>query len=276
MVMGPIWKGGIPVKQYKIVGFCQIYNELRKENLERFVTYFKPLVDELVVYDDGSTDGSYEYMLQHTPHVIRGRNNNFSNERQHKQRLLKLALKLDPDFILWLDADEVFTANAKDRMQDLCQYCVNNGIDGLSFHELNLWRSHSWRRTDSLYNDGWFVRLWRVTPGMAYHDIKPGLHQTPYPSTLQRIEANYDVQVIHYGFSSEKRLAYKYLTYQAHGQSGYVMLDRLISEEHLVLEKVPLELFPEGLRIDDPPPRKLTWEESLAYVEKYREEVFLK
>ncbi|MGE5581482.1 MAG: glycosyltransferase family 2 protein [Bacillota bacterium] len=260
--------------KYWVVGVCQIYNELRKENLERFVEYFKPLVNDLVVYDDGSTDGSYQYMLEHTPHVINGKKNDFANERRHKQILLQKALKLNPDFLLWLDADEVMTANAGARLQEMCHYCLENQIDGLSFHELNLWRSSSWRRIDSLFNDGWFVRLWRVTPGMAYSEIKPGLHQIPFPSNIKKIEAVPDVKVLHYGFSSEKRLAYKYLVYQSHGQSGYVMLDRLIDERSMVLEKVPPELFPDGLWVDDPQPAPITWEEALSYVERYREEVF--
>lgn len=52
------------------------------------------------------------------------------------------------------------------------------------------------------------------------------------------------------------------------------MLDRLISEEQLVVEKVPRALFPEGLWVDDDRPVPLTWADSLAYVEEYRAEVF--
>lgn len=262
------------MKKHWIVGICQIYNEIRKENLERFVTYFKPLVDALVVYDDGSNDGSYEYMLAHTPHVIRGIRNDFINERRHKQLLLKAALKLNPDFLLWLDADEVLTANAAAKLQYLCDQAMQKKIDGWSFHELNLWRSHSWRRIDSLFDDGWFVRLWRVTSDMHYDHCQPGLHQTPYPSTIQKIVPQNEVKVLHYGFSSQKRLAYKYLTYQSFGQKGYIMLDRLIDERFMVLEKVLPEFFPEGLWIDDPQPQRLTWVEALAYVEQYRKEVF--
>jgi glycosyltransferase involved in cell wall biosynthesis len=262
------------VSKYRIVGTCQIYNEIRKDNLERFVNYFLPLVDDLVVYDDGSTDGSYEYMLQSTSHVIRDPKNDFTNERHHKQILLQKALELKPDFILWLDADEVLSANAGIKLPELCEYCIQNEVDGLSFHEINLWRSYSWRRMDSLFNDGWFVRLWRVTSEMEYSEIKPGLHQAPYPSTIKIIEIVPDVQVLHYGFSSEKRLAYKYLLYQAHGQSGYIMLDRLVNEQFLVLEQVAQELFPAGLWVDDPKPKTYTLEQSMAYVEKYRKEVF--
>ncbi len=260
--------------QYSIVGFCQIYNELEKGNLERFVKYMMPLVDALVVYDDGSTDGSYEYMLQVTPYVIRGIKNNFADEINHKQLLLEEALKLSPDFILWLDADEVISANPADELQNLCDYCIVNNLDALSFHEINIWRSHSWQRTDSKYNNGWFVRLWRVSSDIHYTKAEPGLHQLPYPTTIEKIKRIKTVQVLHYGFASKKNLAYKYLVYKSHGQRGYYMLDRLISEEQLVLKKIPQKLFPQGLWTDDEQPMPLTFEESLTYVEQYRETVF--
>jgi len=263
------------MKKYKLVCFCQIYNELEKDNLVRFFKYVKPLVDELVVYDDCSTDGSYEYAKKQTEHVIRGTKNDFVNEISHKQLLLNEALKLSPDFILWLDADEVLTANATcTRLNDLCEYCIENDLDGLSLHELNLWRSHSWRRIDSLYDDGWFIRLWRVQSGIDFGEPASGLHTRVVPPAIRKIEKLDDIAVIHYGFSSKKQLAYKYLVYRLHGQRGYDMLDRLISEEKLVIEKVPKELFPEGLWVDDEKPGNIPFTESLSYVEAYKDQVF--
>lgn len=262
------------MKKYKIVCICQIFNELSKGNLERFVRYIKPLVEDLVVYDDGSTDGSYEYMLKQTPHIIRATQNDFVNERSHKQLLLQEALRLNPDFILSLDADEVLTASASEKLQELCQQCDEKQIDAVNMHEINLWRSHSWQRLDSLYDSGWFCRFWRVVPGIRFNETKPGLHQPLFPSTIRTTMWTLDVQVLHYGFSSEQRLAYKYLVYKSHGQRGYDMLDRLISEEKLEVAKVPQQLFPEGLWVDDEEPKPLSFNESLAYVEHYREEVF--
>lgn len=261
-------------KRHSIVCICQIYNEIQKGNLPRFVRFIKPLVDHLVVWDDASTDGSYEYALQHTPHVFRSKRTDFKNEMKIKQTLLNYALKLKPDFIMYLDADEVFSANATYRLQELCDYCERNQIDGLSFHKLNLWRSRSWRRVDSLYDEGWFVHLWRVTLGMTYGRIRRGLHLPPHPITVRRIERVRDVQVIHYGFSSERLIAYKYLTYQAYGQRGYD-LNRLVDERGLELQKVPRSVFPRGLYVDDPRPQQLTIQEASAYVEKYRPEVVL-
>jgi glycosyltransferase involved in cell wall biosynthesis len=263
------------MKKYKIVGICQIYNEMRKGNLERFVTQVFPLVDEMVVYDDGSTDGGLEFIKKHTKYILRGVKNDFKNEVEHRKILIEEALKLSPDFILWLDADEVMTSNAAKRLPELCSYCTDNDIDGISLHELNLWRSHTWRRIDSLYDDGWFPRLWKVNDDIRYKETKPGLHQKDLvPPSIKKIEKVYDVAVLHYGFASEKSLAYKYLTYKAHGQSGYVMLDRLIDEHLLELEKVQKELFPADLWVEnDPKPEPMLFEQSLSFVEEYREEV---
>ncbi len=264
------------MKKYTIVCICQVYNEIEKGNLERFFTYIKPAVDAVVIYDDCSTDGSYEYAKEQTAYVIRGTKNDFSDEINHRQQMLGEALKLKPDFILWLDADEVLTVDAAKKLQILCAYYDEKNVDGIEFHELNLWRSSTWRRIDSLYDDGWFMRLWRVTPDMGFKEIKKGLHlpESSFQSLAKVTERTDELGVLHYGFSSQKSLAYKYLIYRSHGQRGYDLLDRLISEEQLELVPVPKQLFPEGLWKKEDKPKKMDFTESLAYVESYKEQVF--
>lgn len=265
-------RGGADERVFRIVCITQVFNEVRKGNIHRFVDNILPLVDELVMYDDGSTDGTLEYVTAHTPHVIRGIRNDFGNEIAHKQVLLDKALTLDPDFILWLDADEVLTAGAADALQRLCRFCLDDGLDGIALHELNLWRSRTWRRTDSLYDEGWFVRLWRVTEGMHYRPSK-GLHSPQHPVTVQRVARAADPAVLHYGFADECNLAHKYITYRAHGQRGYDMLGRLISEEQLVVERVSPDRIPRSLQADEAAPSPKPFTESLAFVEARRREV---
>jgi glycosyltransferase involved in cell wall biosynthesis len=257
---------------HRIIGIAQVYNELRRGNLERFVQHVRPLVDDLVVYDDASTDGSYEYLLAHTPHIIRGLSNDFGHEIQHKQLLLGRALTLHPDFILWLDVDEVMTAGAKQILPALCDRMIAENIDGLAFHEINLWRSSSWRRVDCAYDDGWFVRLWRVKPGISFDTRKTGLHVSNYPETLTSIQRSEDLQVIHYGFASDKALAHKFLNYRAHGQSGWP-LHRLLNEDGLRLEKVPQVIFPTELWSDDTAPQQRSYDEALTMTDTYRADV---
>ena len=237
---------------HRIVAIVQIYNELERGNLERFMTHVRPLVDELVVYDDGSTDGSGRYARRFTAHVIRGRANDFVNERTHRNELLQAALKLNPDFILWLDADEVLTDGAGEALQRVAAQATKQQLDGVALREINLWRSHSWRRIDNGY-DGWFVRLWRVTSSLAFAPSRPGLHQRLYPESIEKIERTEDFAVIHYGFSSVDRILHKFLNYRRHGQTGWA-LARLIDESTLQLEAVSDERFPADLRFNSPQP----------------------
>ena len=261
------------MRRFRIIGFTQVYNEIRKENLERFVKYFLPLIDEWVVFDDGSTDGSYEYVSNFTPYIIRSAKNQFANEIEHRYQLLELALRLNPDFILWLDVDEVLTLDRLG-LQKLCQECIDNGFQAISLHEWNIWRSNCWRRVDNLYNDGWFVRLWRVIPGIHFAKEVSGLHQQGFPITIHNIGRSNAGAVLHYGFASERNLAFKYLVYRQNGQTGY-LLRRLIDEKDLSLVKIPPENFPEGLAMqNDTHPQPLNFEDAFANVESLRAEVF--
>lgn len=259
--------------RYNLVVICQVYNELEKGNLERFFTYTKPLVDHIVIYDDVSTDGTYEYCLEQTPHVIRGKTNNFQAELFHKEIQLKKALELKPDFIIWLDADEIISTDKRADLEAACDYCIEHKLDGLNFHELNLWRSHTYRRTDSYYDDGWFTRLWRVKPGLSFGEPKEGLHQRLVPVQVEKT-ANIDqIALLHYGFSSDCQLAYKYFTYKAIGQRGYLKLDRFVDESKLELERVDKKLFPKGLWQEEEAPKARTMEASFEALEQYRAQV---
>jgi len=256
--------------KYKIVSITQVFNEIEKDNLVRFFKYLKPVVDEIVIYDDCSTDGSYEYALENTNHVIRGFKNDFSNEINHRDILIKKALSLNPDFILWIDADEILSNGSEKTLMDLCDKCIQGGYNGVQFHEINLWRSKSWKRIDSLFNDGWFTRLWKASPDLELKTNKKGLHQNLVPLQIDKVFKQKDSFFIHYGFSTEKNLAIKYLTYKKHGQNGYEGLERIIDESILKLEKVDKNIIPIELYEEEESPIKLDYLESRKYVETYR------
>ena len=257
----------------KIVGIVQIYNEIEKGNLKRFFKYIKNCVDELVVYDDCSTDGSFEYAKENTQWVVRGVKNDFASEIDHKQILLKTALSLSPDFILSIDADEVISKGERNSLQELCKLCLKKNLDGLEFQNINLWRSTNWKRVDSQYNEGWPVKLWKVKPDMNFDVSKKGLHQKPFPKNIKKILKQNLLKIIHYGFSNDINLTHKYLTYKDHGQQGYDMLDRLLNEDKLVLEEVPNSMFPKDLYCNGPQPYKRNFSEALEVVESLKSQV---
>jgi glycosyltransferase involved in cell wall biosynthesis len=230
----------------KLTCIVQIYNELEKDNLPRFIRSVINYCDALIVYDDGSTDGGIDYLAHgdflHSQltnmYFIHGEKNNFSNEIEHKQKLLDKALEIESDWIFWLDGDE--RLEPKGELGGLRNLCETATCDAYGFREVNLWRSPCFYRLDNSYNDGEFCRLWRNT-GKLYYDVKLGLHQRQYPHGIGEIKTS-DIKVIHYGFSSDFRIIDKYKTYLSHGQTGWA-LHRLIDESTLRVARSKPEWF---------------------------------
>jgi len=222
--------------------FLQIYNELEKGNLGRVLKHMKRFCDDIVIYDDGSTDNSFDLASQYTNYIIKGAKNDFGNELSHKQELLNLASTLNPDWIIWLDADEVFDKKGElYGIRTLCKFGMEKNIDGFSFQEFNLWRNVKQYRTDKTWNKLYQIRLWRNNSKLKF-DIKSGLHQKLHPIGLQKICSS-DIKVIHYGFSSAENIQQKYEMYKKHGQTG-LLLERIEDENSLKVKKFEKEWFP--------------------------------
>ena len=55
----------------KLVAQVCMYNEVLKGNLERCLNNLKLYCDEIVIYDDASTDNSIKVASKYTEHIIR-------------------------------------------------------------------------------------------------------------------------------------------------------------------------------------------------------------
>ena len=120
---------------------------------------------------------------------------------------------------------------------------VKENVDGLFFHNVNLWKSPDFYRVDSGFFKAYpFCRLWNATRKLEF-DVKGGLHQRQHPSNIFNISfLDLPYCVVHFGFV-EPWLSIKYNRYKEAGQSGEA-LDRINPDSKAVLEPFDKSLLP--------------------------------
>lgn len=237
-------------KKYKICVFAQSYNELETKHLPKWIKNVKLFADAIAVYDDGSQDGTFEYLVPFCDVLLRKKSNDWKNELLHKKALIKkVQERIKPDFVFWLDIDELVSRQIVENIQNICHSMRKNKYDGAFFQEVNLWKSKHKFRVDSSFFDsdlksyvGWFCRLWDCGNSKKLHFETPkGLHHQQHP-----VNINFTVKipyvVFHYGFSSEELIQRKYIRYKKMGQKG-PDLERISPDSKAVLRRVNPEWF---------------------------------
>jgi len=235
----------------KIACFLQTYNEVETGHLKRFLEWNTSLFDYLLVYDDGSTDFTPDYVRQHADLLIESPYNLFKQERSNKQQLLDLARETFPDvdWFLWLDADEVLYCS-RDEIEQLLRELEAESFDGARLPHINLWRSEQLVRCDEYFDLLAPIRLWKNSERLTFQQ-ESGLHGELNPHGLTAVKRLNFPAVVHYGFSSDELIMRKYHMYLRSGQSGW-LLERLVSETGRVLEPLSERRHLLGSRYEEP------------------------
>ena len=111
------------------------------------ISRLSELVDEIVVLDNGSTDGTLEEYKKF-PKIVRILQTEGFNEGRDKIMLLNEAKKLNPDWILWIDADEVLEKQLTRKILD--KYMASH-YKRIAFRMCNFWLSDTRCRYDHEY-----------------------------------------------------------------------------------------------------------------------------
>lgn len=220
-----------------ITAILQTRNEESSGHLVRFLKWNMPIIDNLVAYDDCSTDKTVDLLKASGAEVIVGSFHSFQSELHIKDLLLRRALELFPEttWVLWLDADELLL-ESRDMLNELLLKSEKSGFDGIQLPLVNLWRSETYFRVDSGYNQLENVRFWRNN-GKLHFEAKPGLHLPMHPQGIEKVSSLESPRILHFGFSSDKYIISKFMTYQKSGQRAR-NLWRLVDESTLELNSI--------------------------------------
>ena len=240
----------------KIIGFCQIRNELQNGNLHNLLKGME-FCEKIYIFDQASDDGSQAVYAQHdNVIVIQTGVNHFVEdgprrlaapkefiERNHPCTAGILKDNPDADWLCWLDGDSVLEGrllanNAQELKRQLLQ-CQNLGYKAMSLHSLSMWRSNRHCRVDNEYNDYRPVCFWKSGEGLNFPDTPRVVGGQLLPWEVQdgHTFKNWNYYVLRYGHSTDEKIIRKYDEYKAAGQEGW-LLDRILDERGMQIAKL--------------------------------------
>ena len=163
-----------------------------KDWLERY----EHLADEIVVLDNGSTDGTVE-MLQAHPKVVEFVSTVGYNEGRDKKLMYDHVRLRKPDWCLWLDVDEIFEPGLTREVLD--KMMKSKVIDRYAFRRFHFVdkdhfaASPYWLK----YSSGHDRILWREKPSGYFADL---IIDSPNVKGIKGIKAYTNYRIKHMGY----------------------------------------------------------------------------
>ena len=177
--------------------------------LRRVLESAKKYINDAVIIDDASSDNTVEIckeVLQGIPlHLVRNTESKFANEVELRRQQWEETVKVNPDWILVIDADEIFEKSFADQVSSLL---LDNEVDLYRFRRYDLWDEWSYR--DDQYWRGhrmYFPFLARYRPEIACQWKNTPQHCGSFPITLLESarQKTSDLRLKHYGWATLDR-----------------------------------------------------------------------
>jgi glycosyltransferase involved in cell wall biosynthesis len=192
---------GLPARRrVRLLALLAVRNQVYL--LPGYVANIGPQVDGIVALDDGSTDGSAEF-LEARPEVLQvlrvSPDRPYWDEVGNYRALVAAALRHDPEWLISLDADERIEREFRQR----CERVIRRGrplrYSAYAVHLRELWNSTGEFRVDGIWGSKTPARLFQARENHEF-DTRP-LHATKAP-LQSRIAGSYpvaDLNVYHLG-----------------------------------------------------------------------------
>lgn len=195
----------------KIVGMLRVKNG--GDLLGKTLTKVSEMVDEVVVFDDHSTDHT-DQICKRFPKVVDYFKSDFTtfDEARDRNYVLQMAKKRNPDWIYCIDHDEIPEEKMIKDIQKIVND-VNPEINLFVFKIAHLWNHERYFRTDGLWGGFWQGRLFRNLPNQEIRGDEDGLHCGSHPHVPQMNMKIIPYKIAHYGNIDPSGRFKKYLWY---------------------------------------------------------------
>ncbi|KJS21271.1 MAG: glycosyl transferase [Clostridiaceae bacterium BRH_c20a] len=180
-------------------------------------------IDEAVILDDASEDNTVDVcrnILQGIPlHLVSNKSPGFHNEIILRKQLWDVTVSTNPDWILCLDADEVFEDRAKNEIGSLINqpyydYYAFRLYDFWSpthYREDKYWEAHKYYRNFLIRHQPHFLYKWQESP----------LHCGRFPANITDLPgAVSKLRVKHLGWAAPEDRLKKYQRYMKQDPEG--------------------------------------------------------
>lgn len=214
------------MKPLKLAAILRIKDQIA--TIDECLTKLSEIVDVIIVLDNGSTDGTLEAYKKY-PKVVKILQTVGFDEGRDKIMLLEEAKRTNADWIVWLDADEVFE---KHFTREVAEKYMRSKHNRVVFRMCNFWMN----RTDCRYDGNYYLytlhpqrSMWRNLPSAYFKNQKIhngdilGVPGKPHLS-IYRLK--------HYGYADPKKALEKMALYQKVDPNGSRNYDSLINPKH--------------------------------------------
>jgi glycosyltransferase involved in cell wall biosynthesis len=191
----------------KVVAALRVQNEARW--IQRVIASVLPLCSQVLVFDDHSTDQT-AFLCSSMPKTSVF-DSPFSglNESRDKNYLLAKCQEQKPDWIIWIDGDEVLSPASLPiitenlRSPKMC----------MSFKVRYLWDREDQVRVDGVYGDFRRQSMFRPINCGKFLGSAPAFHTGNVPQGLWRSCLYPDVELLHLGYLNREDRIRKYEWY---------------------------------------------------------------
>ena len=240
--------------------------------LEKTLTDLSTYVDEIVVVDDGSTDN--------TPEILRSFNKvtaihtnpsgtlpfNNGQESSNRNKVLDMARERGAEWILQIDADEIF----EDRIKDELPKLLEQGCS-VKFQICHLWGGLDNFRVDDEWGQFYRFRLFQLHGSYARRMRFSEKHIIATPRAYDRKNIHVSgVKLIHYGWIDssirDRSLRRYFEVYKLKYPQKEVGYDEFINSEEMLTDLKIVRQDSEDMEL-------LPWEEMMGDTSKEKFEL---